>query len=56
MSPNDVLTPERAEIDMICDSCQSQITEGEDFFYSQETEEFQCESCALHLDKNQSFN
>ena len=37
--------PQRAEVDMICDKCNSEILEGQDFFYNDETENITCENC-----------
>ena len=46
MQTEELLVPERAPIDMLCDGCQKEITEGEDFFYDHQTEENYCERCA----------
>jgi hypothetical protein len=37
---------QRADVDMICDICNAEITIGEDFYYDEETEEVCCEHCA----------
>lgn len=42
-----IVMPERAETDMFCEACNHEITEGEDCFYDQNTEEFYCEICAI---------
>ena len=42
-----LLVPERAATDMLCDCCQNEITEGEDFFYDQDREETYCENCMI---------
>jgi DNA-directed RNA polymerase subunit RPC12/RpoP len=50
MESKEIMVAERAQIDMLCDNCQKEITEGEDFFYDQESEEVYCEPCASKKD------
>ena len=50
MQTVEILVPERAQVDMICDVCQREITEGEDFFYDHDMEENLCENCASKKD------
>ena len=37
---------ETAEVDMLCDRCDHEITMGEDYYYDQTTEESLCMNCA----------
>lgn len=46
MEAADIMIPERAEIDLLCEKCESVITIGEDYYYDQDSEETLCESCA----------
>ncbi len=41
----EVITPRRAEVDMMCDRCKAEISEGQDFYYDDDTEEIYCENC-----------
>jgi Zn finger protein HypA/HybF involved in hydrogenase expression len=50
MNTKELMIAERAQIDMLCDSCQKEITEGEDFYYDHEEEEVYCERCASQKD------
>lgn len=45
MQTEGILVAERAPVDMFCDRCEKEITEGEDFFYDDVKEENCCESC-----------
>ena len=45
MNKDVIILPERAEVDMFCDKCKGEISEGQDYFYSEETEDFYCEYC-----------
>jgi hypothetical protein len=40
-----ILLPERADVDMICDQCDREITVGEDYYYDTTVEEIHCENC-----------
>lgn len=46
MNTADILVPERAEIDIMCDHCEHEITIGEDYYYDQDSEEILCADCA----------
>ncbi|MFY0686318.1 MAG: hypothetical protein JXQ90_04085 [Cyclobacteriaceae bacterium] len=55
METQELLTPERADIDMICDGCLHEITEGEDFYYDNRKEEVFCDNCSkTHLQEESS--
>ena len=53
MDTDVLIKPERAITDMLCDRCQHEITEGEDFFYDQNREETYCENCMI--EKSNSY-
>lgn len=42
----DTLIIDRAEVDMLCDQCEHEITIGEDYYYDQNREEVLCMNCA----------
>lgn len=50
MQTEDILIVDRADIDMICESCGKQITVGEDYYYDTIVEEVHCEKCSLDQD------
>ncbi len=46
MKAFDSSTPVLAELDLICENCNKQITIGQDYFYDEKNEEILCEECA----------
>ena len=41
----EISSAQRAEVDMLCDQCQKEITIGEDYYYEEHSEEVLCADC-----------